>query len=223
MTRTIPLSFGLLSLPRDVGGYPTGDGRQVAWGKLLLRTGEAGLTRAEARQLDQHGITTHIALCFSDDGVPFPPVDFHLSHARSVAVFSAYPDLDSEGLRPISLIETEKTVIKHLIMAITDAPEGTILISGHHGEYLEWLSVMVLGLLGVVDHALIEHTALNEVALVRIQSGHDEHRMINHVWDHAASALRSLRHEYHSFEAYAKVVGLSHLDLVRLKNRLLED
>ncbi len=223
MTRMIPLSFGLLTLPRDVGGYPTRDGRRVAWGKLLLRTGEAGLTRAEARQLDQHGITTHIELRFSDDGVPFPAVDFHLSHARSVVVATAYPDLESEGLRPISLIETEKAVIKHLVMAITDAPEGTILISGHHGEYLEWLSVMLLGCLGVVDHALIEHTALNDVALLRIQSGYDEYRMTHRVWDHAALALTLLRHEYYSFEAYAKVIGLSHLDLVRLKNRLLED
>ena len=97
MTRIIPLSFGLLTLPRDVGGYPTRDGRRVAWGKLLLRTGEAGLTRAEARQLDQHGITTHIELRFSDDGVPFPPVDFHLSHARSVVV-AAPADAPSCGV-----------------------------------------------------------------------------------------------------------------------------
>jgi len=82
MTRIIPLSFGLLTLPRDVGGYPTRDGRPVAWGKLVLLTGEAGLTLSEARQLERHWITTCLALRFSDDRVPFAHVGFHLGKAR---------------------------------------------------------------------------------------------------------------------------------------------
>lgn len=222
MTRIVPLSFSLFPLPRDVGGYPTRDGRRVAWGKLLIRPGDVGLTRLEAHQLQHHGIVTHLELRFSDDGIPFPPPIVHLHGAQPVVIESTYPDEDRETLHSFPLIDAEKAVIKHLIMAITDAPSGAILISGSHVEYLEWLSVMIMGLLGVTDHALIEHTAMQDVALMRIQAGWDDAPLAN-PWNHAILALSAVRQEYHTFDAYAKVIGLSRLDLIRLKARLLED
>ena len=223
MTRVLPLSLGLFPLPRDVGGYPTRDGRRVAWGQLLFRLSDGSLHRAEARRLSRHGVSTSLELCFSDDGSLFPPTEVHLPIPTTLRIESQYPDYELLTQSTGQLIEDEQRTLRSIILAITDAPEGAILISGQHGEYLEWLSIMILGFVGVVDHALVEHAATRDMAMLRIQAGWESATDHFVLPDRINQEFSALRWQYHTFEAYAKVIGLSRLDLIRLKARLLED
>jgi hypothetical protein len=222
MTRTLPLSLGLFPLPRDVGGYPTKDGRRVAWGQLLFRESDGSLHRTEAQRLMRHGISTALELIFSDDGASFPPTTLHLPVTCHAQITSAYPDYDAISQPKGQLIIDEQRSLRSIILAIADAPKGAILISGQHAEYLEWLGMMILGLVGVVDHALIEHAATRDLAMLRIQAGWETCSNVGALTERVDLEIRALRDQYHTFEAYAHVIGLSRLDLIRLKNRLLE-
>lgn len=223
MTRILPLSLDLLPLPHDVGGYPTQDGRRVAWGQLLFRLSDGSLHRSEAQRLLRHGVSTSLEMRFSDDGSIFPPLDWHLPVPSRVRISSAYPDYETVSQPKGLLIDDEQRVLRSIILAIADASPGAILISGQQALYLEWLSLMILGLVGVTDHALIEHTASRDMAMLRIQAGWDSTTDPILPLDRVTEEFRALRHQYHSFEAYAQVIGLTRLDLIRLKERLLED
>jgi hypothetical protein len=107
-----------------------------------------------------------LELQFSDDGASFPPASLHLPVPCQVRITSAYPDYDALTHPKGQLVEDEQRTLRSVVLAIADAPSGAILISGQREEYLEWLSMMILGLVGVVDHALIEHAAMRDLARV---------------------------------------------------------
>ena len=241
MQRSITLE-GCLNF-RDLGGYPTEDGRTVRW-RLLFRSDALHLLSVDdiARLRDDLRIGDVIDLRSSaevrSDGrgaLAAEPIRFHHlplfdgDTARRDDQASAYTLAD----RYFLLAEFAKEPIARVIttLASTDSPAVYHCAAGKDRTGV--ISAILLGLLGVKDEIIVaDYAATQEnldAIIERLMASEGYQTMLNalppdtlHAQPETMIALLDrVRDRYGSMRDYARAAGVSDEAMERLEARLL--
>jgi protein-tyrosine phosphatase len=242
MNRIIDLS-GCLNF-RDLGGYPTADGRALRWRQVFRSDALHHLTRHDVVRLrDELAIGDVIDLRSSAElrsegrgALAVEAIRFHhhpLYDGESVRgapsadmlLAERYTLLAKFAQRPIaSVIDT---------LAATDAPAVYHCAAGKDRTGV--VSAVLLGLLGVPDEVIVaDYAATQEnldAIIERLMSTKGYHTMLSALPPDTLHAepqtmltfLENMRTAYGSMEGYARAAGSSPDTIERLRDRLLTD
>lgn len=238
MTRHIPVEGGYNI--RDLGGYPTHDGR-VTQARRLVRAGNLHqLTAAGQAQLLGYGIRTIIDLRDASELHREPDVFasstdvryHHLPYAPDT--FDALPDDRTLGdlyCRSLALYQGN---ISAVITAIADAEPGVLYHCAVGKDRTGMISALLLGLAGVPVEVIAEdyaETTQHIVELVEnwrqwtIDNDGDMERFQVLVSADAANMLATMEvveREYGGAEQYLRSVGVNDAKIERLRALLLD-
>jgi protein-tyrosine phosphatase len=242
MDRTIDLE-GCLNF-RDIGGYPTADGRSVRWRQVFRSDALHHLTRQDLAHLREAiGLGTVIDLRSSAElrsegrgPLAHEPVAFHhlpLFDGQSVKSAAASSEMTLTD-RYFLLAEFAKEPIGKVVSAVaaSDAPAVYHCAAGKDRTGV--VSAVLLGLLDVPDPVIIaDYAATREnldAIVERLMSTEGYYEMLSALPPdtmHAepetmASFLTRLRDAYGSMAAYARSAGVGDEAIDALRARLLE-
>jgi protein-tyrosine phosphatase len=243
-TRKLPLS-GCVNF-RDLGGYPTTDGRRVRWRRLFRADGLTRLDAEDCARLVELGLTTVIDLRtvgelegrgrFPDDVVPvdyhhlpltdvLPPPEDLERYREPDFVTARYRQMFTEGSSSI-------TRAVHVLAAPNALPAVFHCSAGKDRTGV--VAALVLGFLGVPRDVIVEDYALSAEAmgalLERIKEEYAE--AVAEVERYAPAVisvspgtmsafLDALEDEHGTFDELAEVLGVTDA-VTRLRAELLE-
>ncbi|MFJ6674838.1 tyrosine-protein phosphatase [Actinosynnema sp. NPDC091369] len=235
---------------RDLGGYRTGDGRSVAWGRLYRSDG--------LHRLTEHGVAAFLALGAATvldlrtaaelaERTWEPPADWpgrllHLPLLRRVPDWSALPPEDSA--RPDFAVDHYREIaaegaagLKAAVEALA-APDAlpAVFHCAAGKDRTGVLAALVLRLLGVPAEDVADDYALSETATARWQAsvtagGEDDTQahwsdvppsMLTANRGTMLAFLRAVEDEHGSPAGFAAGLGLSPATLDRLRAALLD-
>ncbi len=165
---------------RDLGGYPTGDGRRTRWRRLFRADGLARLTENDMAALASLGIVTVIDLrtdLETDTQGRFPEdVDgvtyHHLPLTDSVPGEEETPEWDRAAFvseRYLAMLsEGTETISSALGLLADPARHPAVFHCSVGKDRTGVLSALVLGWLGVPDETIVEDYALSYEAMLQI-------------------------------------------------------
>jgi protein-tyrosine phosphatase len=227
---------------RDVGGYPTADGRRTRWGALLRSDLLCRLTERGHEQLRASGVGTVIDLR-SDNELESDPSPFCTNTlADSVPRYLNVPVFDWDDQATMArlrgvvrthgddyciLIDGFRRCFGRILQAIADSPPGGVLVHCHAGKDRTGIVVaLVLALVGVPDEVIVEDYAASEQHLWRLA---EEQRRMGVPVMHSRSPreamvqmLGCLARAHGGAESYARAAGLDDAAIGRLRERLIE-
>jgi len=172
---------------RDLGGYPTDDGRMIGWGRLFRADGLYRLSAADLEVLDALGIRTVVDLRsapeFEQHGrfplERYPTAFHHLPIIDATWMKSEIPDVE----------DTEEGAVEFLTWAYGDmlAQGGdrfahayrTLAVPGAAPAVFHCaagkdrtgvLAALILGSLGVAHELIVADYALTEAAMLRMRA-----------------------------------------------------
>lgn len=243
-SRHIPLA-GAVNF-RDVGGYPTDDGRRVAWRRLFRADSLNRLTPDDHALIRRLGVATVVDLRSTaevEEGrfdIEATPVDFHhLPFMESVPdpeAFVAMPGLLASTY--VDMIEEAGDKVAAAIEVLADADRLPAIVHCTAGKDRTGVLVtMVLGLLGVSRELIIEDYALSARAMDALRSRLTERypdfaeQIAGVASDAVFSAapaniehlLDAIDERYGSIEAAATAIGVSGATQERLRGALTTD
>ncbi len=232
---------------RDLGGYRTADGRQVAWRRLFRADGLNKLSASDRAQLIDLGLRTVIDLRTVDEAeqrgrfpvdlVPVTYVDLPLTDVLPATdelpewkeasfVASRYGEMVAQGGPALT------TAID--VLALPDSLPAVFHCSAGK-DRTGVLSALVLAFLGVPDETIVEDYALSAEAMERLlQRLKEEYpESVDAVEKYAPAILHvvpetmeqfltSLRAEYGSYEGVAESLGVAEA-MVALRQTVLVD
>lgn len=224
---------------RDVGGYPTLDGRTVRWRALLRSDNPSRLTPEGQRQLESDGIQTVIDLRSPAELLidPSPFRDAPLYHHMSIEDAS---DPEYQGAR---VATADVPTIYRLIVdrfgarfastarAIADAPPGGVLIHCHAGKDRTGLLVaIVLSAIGVSAETIAADYALSDERLAKHYADEledpalpaDRRERLRRTQHARPATMLGILHHIGDAAGYLRAHGLTDDDLSRLRARLLD-
>lgn len=165
---------------RDLGGYPTADGRTTRWRRLFRADGLNRLRDHEGEQVQALGIKTVIDLRTPDEVAlhgRFPPAVAPVDY-RHLPLFDVQPDWagfgepDAPGFladRYVEMLETGRTSVASALRILGDAASYPLVFHCAAGkDRTGILAAVVLGLLGVPDEVIIDDYALSHEATMRM-------------------------------------------------------
>ena len=165
---------------RDLGGYPTVDGRTTRWRRLFRADGLNRLRDHEGEQVQALGIKTVIDLRTPDEAAShgrFPPAVASVDY-RHLPVFDVQPDWagfeepDAPGFladRYVEMLETGRASVASALRILGDADSYPLVFHCAAGkDRTGILAAVVLGLLGVPDEVIIDDYALSHEATMRM-------------------------------------------------------
>jgi protein-tyrosine phosphatase len=232
---------------RDLGGYLTGDGRSLRWGRLyrsddLSRLGTGAGDHGRFAEL---GIRTVVDLRrpheIAEDG-RIPEYDgctyhhVHLTHAHWPPTYFGTTAERADFVVERYLLLTEEAAdgIGQALRLIADEDAAPLVVHCIAGkDRTGVVSALTLALLGVDDEVIAADYELSELAeaaswtyLTRDQPERQADR-----WKHITVSpregmlrfLADLRARHGSVEAYAASVGLTDENLAAMRAHLLED
>ena len=240
MNRTIALA-GCLNF-RDLGGYPTADGRCVRWRQVFRSDALHHLTAEDvARLRDELGLGEVIDLRSSaelaSEGRGPLAVERMRFHHHPLFDGDAPRTAPSDALtltdRYFLLAEFAKRPIAQVIttLAATDAPSVYHCAAGKDRTGV--VSAILLGLLGVADEVIVaDYAATQEnldAIIERLLSTEGYQTMLSALPPDTLHAdpqtmlafLERMRGAYGSMAEYARTAGVSNRSLERLRDRLL--
>lgn len=227
---------------RDLGGYPTADGRETEWGRILRSDNPYDLSEAGRKALIQSGVRTIIDVrgdCeIREYPSPFadhPGIDYrHIAFVDETQ--PATPDNLAMSDAYLHMLERDRAGIAAILTAIARAPEGPVLIHCHGGKDRTGLtSALLLRLAGVPTEVVDEDYALTgelmqykDRAWVVSAPTAEEREQRRHVSVSYApkgevmdAVIRGLEERHGSIEGYIRWLGLAQEDIERLRARLL--
>ncbi|MCS6802796.1 MAG: tyrosine-protein phosphatase [Chloroflexota bacterium] len=235
LSRSLDLA-GVRNL-RDIGGYPTRDGRQTRWRTLYRADSPHRLTEAGRRSLVALGVRTLIDLRRPSE-IALAPYAFD----SDGLVRRAIPLLDDGPARSLrSLDEVYRTILVEgqarlatvLRTLIDSLPAVVHCTAGKDRTGI--VIALVLSLAGVPDEIVAHDYALTRAC--QTDSYWDEARQraaaAGIAWEDyqqllicppelMLATLRFLRHEFGGAERYARSAGLSGREIDRLRQAIVE-
>lgn len=223
---------------RDLGGYPTEDGRSTRW-RVMVRAGNLDkVTPAGQQALLDYGIRTIVDLRDPAEVEEYPDV-----FAQSTAVvYRHLPILRNgyaNGYVPLGKLYTNyldayPSEVGKIITAVAESTPGT-LIHCHAGKDRTGIvTALLLGAVGVPEQVIAEDYALTTAQIAHLvaewreyalKHGSDMERFEHDVSADAATMLGTLahlRHRYGGVAQYLSSCGVTVQDLDRLKLQLLD-
>ncbi|MBX6750466.1 MAG: tyrosine-protein phosphatase [Micromonosporaceae bacterium] len=233
MERAIP--FRRIYNFRDLGGYPTGDGRTVAWRRLFRSDDLSRLTIEDADRFAALGIRTVIDLRrpteIAEIGrIPeFTGVDYRHAHLvyppwgpEDYADLAGRISYLTERYREMAVTGGEG--IGLALRSIAEAEAAPLAVHCFVGmDRTGIVSALTLSLLGVPDEVVAAEYALSEAAVPALQAAHNIRLSRFGVTPAGAmiNFLAALRSEHGSLEAYAKSIGVTDDHIAAMRAHLL--
>lgn len=228
---------------RDLGGYPTADGRRVRWRSLFRADGLSALTAPDRARVRRLGVATVIDLRsdFEVGAGRFPveevPVALHhlplVDQLPDPARFRSAPGFLAAHYEEIA--HDGAAQIAKALAVIADRRAHPVVVHCTAGKDRTGVLVAVLlSLLGVEDEVVVEDYALSGRAMAvlreRLVARQPELRPFIEGADELFSAepgniahlLAALRAEHGSIEAYAAGAGAGPEVVAGLRTALLE-
>jgi len=232
MERAIP--FQRIYNFRDLGGWPTEDGRTVAWRRLFRSDDLSRLTVADAERFAALGIRTVIDLRRPTEiaelgRIPeFTGVDYRPAHV----VYPPWPKEEYTDLagrisyltdRYREMAVTGGEGIGLALRTIAEAEAAPLAVHCFVGmDRTGIVSALTLSLLGVPDEAVATDYALSEAAVPGLRA---QNIRLSPFGATPAGAmlgfLAALRTEHGSVEAYAKSIGVTDDHIAAMRAHLL--
>ena len=229
---------------RDLGGYPTADGRQTVWGAIVRSDYPGRLSPVGRRALIDYGVRMIVDLRLphelEEHPHPFGKVSNHgIAHAHRPFVRPGVPP--PANLSDLSLLESYigmvdrfQDCIAEIIRTIAIAPEGGVLVHCAIGRDRTGVTCgLLLELAGVDRDTIGLDYAMSEECLVQEQldflengPGDREERekvILNHVANPEVmiGVLEHLDQRYGGTGDYLAAGGVADRELERLRQRLL--
>ena len=226
---------------RDVGGYPTADGRRIRWGALLRSDNLCRLTATGRQQLVDAGVLTIVDLRSENELEIDPPPYGANTGPGAVPLYFNLPVLDYDDqdtmarLRRVRgmgedycvLLDGFRRPIGRVLQAIADAPPGGVLVHCHAGKDRTGIVVaLLLSLAGVPNDVIVEDYAASQGHLWPLW---EEQRRAglavvppNSPPEAMAELLEHLEREHRGAAGYMRAVGLDDEAIGRLRERLIE-
>ncbi len=224
---------------RDLGGYPTHDGRTTRWRTLLRADSLHRLSPQGQEHLLQWGLRTVIDLRRSDELQKAPNV-----FAASTQVTYRHQSLLSEGPTsrplPTTLVDTYRIILEErqqaLLTTLQALATQDLLPAIFHctagKDRTGLLSALLLGIAGVSDDVIIEDYALSSHYLVGPYLDEARRRaelfgfsydfQVQCIPDFMRTTLEYLTARYGGIVAYIRSIGLRDTEIARLQASLLE-
>jgi protein-tyrosine phosphatase len=243
MERRIELE-GCLNF-RDLGGYPTADGRQVRWRQLFRSDALHHLTdRGVARFSDELGIRHVVDLRSTDElesngrgPLSNTPAIFHHLPLFDGAITEGQRAGADVGLadRYFLMAEFAKAPIARVVDTLAHADGPAVYHCAAGKDRTGVISAILLGLLGVRDEVIVADYAATQQQLdaiiERLLSTEGYQEMLEVLPEDTMTAepetmislLDQIQSAYGSMEGYAREIGLDDAVLAALRGRFLED
>jgi protein tyrosine/serine phosphatase len=220
---------------RDLGGYPTSDGRTVAW-RRLYRSGELGRMAGEDQdrftaigirtvvdlrrpvEIAKHGRVPVI------DGVVYhhlhllhphwEPTEILTEADRTAYLLARYGEMSSEGGEAIGAA----------LRLVADAATAPLVFHCAAGKDRTGIvAALVLSLLGVNDQTIAADYAISQnwELVFRARRGEPGHPVTVTPTQVMFDFLDGLRTGHGSIEAYVKSVGVTSNDIDAMRSHLL--
>jgi protein-tyrosine phosphatase len=230
---------------RDLGGYPTTDGRRVAWRRLFRADGLGRLSESDQETLAGLGLVTVIDLRTAEEATHrgrFPvdqvPVRYHEfplfdvlptpedlpSWNETSYIAGRYRDMVTEG-RPAMTGAIQVLAEPGALPAVFHCSAGK--------DRTGVLSALLLAFLGVPDELIVEDYALSGAAMAslfeRIKADYPDAvetveryapAVLHVVPETMATFLASLRQDHDSYDSMAASLGVTEA-VDRLRHALL--
>jgi protein-tyrosine phosphatase len=231
---------------RDLGGYPTADGRRTRWRRLFRADGLSRLTESDMDSLAALGIVTVIDLrtdLEADTQGRFPEgVDgvtyHHLPLTDTLPGEEETPEWHSPDFvsdRYLGMLSEGTATVSSAVRLLADPGARPAVFHCSVGkDRTGVLAALVLGFLGVPDAVIVEDYALSYAAMLRIlehlletypDAGDivERYRPVILSADPASMAgfVAGVRRTYGSFEALADSLGVV-AEVEGLRSDLLE-
>ena len=230
---------------RDLGGYPTADGRRVCW-RQLYRSDALHLLTADdvARVAGELGICDVIDLRSSaevrTDGRGLLEREAVRFHHLPLFDGSVRRDVDERSAaytladRYVLLAEYAMAPISRVVTVLAEAPRPAVYHCAAGKDRTGVISAVVLGALGVRDEVIVADYAASQENLdaivERLMASDGYQTMLSALPPDTLHAepltmialLDRMREKYGSMRGYALAAGVSEAALARLADRLLE-
>jgi protein-tyrosine phosphatase len=227
---------------RDLGGYPTADGRQTRWGAVVRSDSLTALTPAGREALVGHGVRSIVDLRLPHE-VADQPNPFAEPAGHGIA-YSNVSFVDPAAAPPqdtTTLADGYKRMLGHfqkqvaaVMAAIAEAPDGGVLVHCAAGKDRTGLiAALLLGLVGVAPETIAADYALTAECLrprdqAWVERGpgdraerEEQVRRFAPTAEVMLAVLEHLTERYGGVEAYLLQAGTAPGDLDRLRARLL--
>jgi protein tyrosine/serine phosphatase len=228
---------------RDLGGYPTADGRTLVWRRIYRSDGLHRLTKSDcARIRDELRVTDLVDLRssaeLSVDGrglLENEPLAFHhvplFDGNTSTASFEVKEMTLAD--RYLGLAEVAKPAIARVVTIVAEAEGGTVYHCAAGKDRTGVISAILLSALGVSDELIVADYALTQQNLDAIVARLGESEGYKTMLDalppdtlHAdpqtmVSLLEQLRERYGSAEGYLESADIGDEVLARLRGNAI--
>jgi protein-tyrosine phosphatase len=227
---------------RDLGGYPTGDGRETRWGAVVRSDSLAALTPAGRDALLAYGVRSVVDLRLPAEIEAHPnpfaePGDHGVAYTNVSILDPAAgfpPDTITLAENYLWSLDRFGGLVAAALAAIANAPEGGVLIHCAAGKDRTGLiAALLLALVDVPDRTVAADYALTAECLrpreqAWLENGPGERADREALLVRYAptaevmlEVLDRLRQRYGAVEAYLRQAGVPADDLARLRARLL--
>jgi protein-tyrosine phosphatase len=234
---------GLLNA-RDLGGYPTADGRQTRWGAVVRSDSPAALTPAGRLALLDYRVRSVVDLRLPAEVAahpnPFAEPDTHgVAYANVSFIDPAVPPPGDDTRLADDykgMLDRFRVPVAAVMAAVANAPEGGVLIHCAAGKDRTGLiAALLLGLVGVAPEMIAADYALtaeclrprNEAWLENGPGDRDERAALlarfAPTGEVMLEVLDDLSERYGGVEPYLLEAGVTAADIARLRARLLVD
>lgn len=227
---------------RDLGGYPTQDGRVTRWHTLIRSGGLDRITPAGQQRLIDYGVKTVIDLRDDLEIHDYPDVFAHVDNAIGVgsvnlplsrdgfASSSTYTHLGELYVQYLSAFQDN---IAKIVAAISAGEPAVLFHCAVGKDRTGLISALLLDLVGVPEQIIADDYAMTTQHIAPVvaqwranarQNGHDLDRFERDVASEADSMLYLLNildTKYGGAASYLRSCGVTDEQLLHLQTRLL--
>lgn len=216
---------------RDLGGYPTADGRTTRWGVLLRGDNPMGITDADASWLLERNITTVIDLRSPAEGEQLPDeLAQRPGFSYHFIPMSGGEKLPNEeeliGLGYFRTLE-RKEIVRTVLETIADAPGGVLFHCMAGKDRTGCIAALLLTLVGVDKLDILADYQVSELYIRPVIRWMKKTRAELPAYvgsskpEYLEDCLDRLERTYGSVTDYLRAIGLTQPVLDRLKGKLL--